>query len=319
MRAVVFDRYGPPEVLQLDEVEPPLLRVDEVRIRIHATTMSRTDCAIRAGTPFVSRVATGVLRPKRRILGSDLAGVVEAAGPSVRGFGPGDPVFGINPWKFGAHAELICMRAAAPLAHLPDGATFEEAAPVCDGAILALNALRPARLGKGRRILVYGASGSIGTAAVQLARHAGAGVTGVCHPANAELVRALGADQVIDHTREDFTKSGQTYDAILDAVGNLPFRRCRDALKPGGVFLATDGLQNLGLSVWTAWVGARRVRFPIPPRFTKKDVILLKGLVEAGEYRAVVDRRYELEQVVEAASYVETKQKTGNVLLTVAT
>jgi NADPH:quinone reductase-like Zn-dependent oxidoreductase len=318
MRAVVLDRYGPPGVLRLEEVEPPVPKDDEVRVRVHATTLSRTDCAIRAGAPFVSRVATGLLRPRRRILGSDLAGVVEAAGSAVSEFAVGDHVFGINPWKFGAHAELICMRAAAPLAQMPAGTTFEEAAAVCDGAILALNALRPARLRRGRTILIYGASGSIGTAAVQLARHWGAGVTGVCNSDNAELVRSLGADGVVDYRREDFTESGQTYDAILDAVGNLPFSRCRGSLKPGGVYLATDGLRNLALSVWTAWAGDRRVRFPIPPRFTKKDVLFLRGLVEAGEYRAVIDRRYALEQVVEAARYVETKQKTGNVLLTVS-
>jgi len=318
MRAVVFDRYGPPEVLRHEEVERPVLKADEVRVRIHATTMSRTDCAIRAGAPFVSRVATGLLRPKRRILGSDLAGVVEGAGSAVSEFAVGDHVFGINPWKFGAHAELICMRAAAPLALMPADTTFEAAAAVCDGAILALNALRPARLGKGQTILIYGASGSIGTAAVQLARHSGAGVTGVCNSKNAELVRSLGAEEVVDYAREDFTKSGQTYDAIIDAVGNLRFSRCRGSLKRGGVYLATDGLRNLVLSAWTAWIGDKRVRFPIPPRFTKKDVVFLKELVEAGEYRAVIDRRYPLEHVVEAARYVETKQKTGNVVLTIS-
>jgi NADPH:quinone reductase-like Zn-dependent oxidoreductase len=317
MRAVVFDRYGPPDVLRLEEVERPVLNRDEVGVRIHATTVSRTDCAMRAGAPFVSRVATGLFRPKRRILGSDLAGVVEAVGDDVSEFDVGDHVFGINPWKFGAHAEFICMRAGAPLAHMPAGTTFEEAAAVCDGAILALNALRPARLRKGRTILIYGASGSIGTAAVQLARHSGARVTGVCNSKTAELVRSLGAEEVVDYAQEDFTKSGQTYNAILDAVGNLPFSRCRGSLKRGGVYLATDGLQNLALSVWTAWIGDKRVRFPIPPRFTKKDVVFLKELVEAGEYRAVIDRRYALEHVVEAARYVETKQKTGNVLLTV--
>jgi NADPH:quinone reductase-like Zn-dependent oxidoreductase len=243
--------------------------------------------------------------------------VVEAVGAAVSEFDVGDQVFGINPWKFGAHAEFICMRAGAPLAPMPAGTTFEEAAAVCDGAILALNALRPARLRKGRTILIYGASGSIGTAAVQLARHWGTGVTGVCNSETAELVRSLGAEQVVDYAQDDFTKSGQTYDAILDAVGNLPFSRCRGSLKRGGVYLATDGLRNLALSVWTAWIGDKRVRFPIPPRFTKKDVVFLKELVEAGEYRAVIDRRYALEHVVEAARYVETKQKTGNVLLTV--
>ncbi|MGA2282112.1 MAG: NAD(P)-dependent alcohol dehydrogenase [Candidatus Dormibacteria bacterium] len=318
MRAVVFDRYGPPEVLRLQDVRRPVPRDKEVRVRIRATTMSRTDCALRAGEPFISRVATGLRRPRRRILGSDLAGEVERVGATVSEFEAGDRVFGINPWKFGAHAEYVCMRAGGALSRMPAGMSFEEAAAICDGAILALNALRPAHLRTGQRILVYGASGSIGTAAVQLARHLGADVAAVCNTGNVELVRSLGAGEVIDYAREDFTKNGQTYDAVLDAVGNLSFSRCRGSLRRGGVYLATDGLRNLFLAVWTARIGDRRVRFSIPPRFSKRDVVLLRELIEAGRYRAVIDRRYPLEQVVEAARYVDTKQKTGNVVLTVS-
>jgi len=318
MRAVVHDRYGPPEVLRLEEVEPPVPKDGEVRVRIHATTVSRTDCALRAGEPLVARVTTGLRRPRRRILGSDLAGEVDAVGANVTEFEAGDRVFGINPWRFGAHAELICMRAGAALSRMPSGMPFEEAAAICDGAILALNALRPAKLGKGRRILVHGASGSIGTAAVQLARHSEAAVTGVCHTKNVELVRSLGADDVIDYTQQDFTGNGKTYDVILDAVGTLRFRDCRGSLGRGGVYLATDGFRNLFLSPWTALIGAKRVRFSIPPRFTKQDVVFLRELVEAGEYRAVIDRRYPLEEVVEATRYVETKHKTGNVVLSIS-
>ncbi len=317
MRAVVHDRYGPAEVLRLEEVSRPDPKDDEVLIRIHAATVSRTDCALRAAQPFFSRLITGVRRPRRRILGSDLAGEVTALGTRVTEFAVGDRVFGINPWKFGTHAEFICMRAGAALAHMPSGSSFEEAAAVCDGGILALNALRPARLHQGQRILIYGASGSIGTAGVQLARHFGAAVTGVSNTRNLDLVRSLGADQVIDYTLADFTKNSETYDAVLDAVGNLSFGSCRGSLKRGGVYLATDGLQNLFLARWTAWVGDKRVRFSIPPRFTKKDVMFLKDLVDAGEYRAVIDRSYPLERVVEATRYVETKQKTGNVVLAV--
>ncbi len=221
MRAVVHDRYGPPDVLRLDDVERPVPKDDEVLVRVHATTVSRTDCALRAAAPFISRFITGLRRPRRRILGSDLAGEVEEVGAAVIAFAVGDHVFGINPWKFGAHVEFICMRASGALGHMPAGVTFDEAAAVCDGAILALNALRPADLRRGQRILVYGASGSIGTAAVQLARHFGADVTAVCSTKDVELVRSLGADEVIDYTQDDFTKHGRTYDAILDAVGNL--------------------------------------------------------------------------------------------------
>ncbi len=317
MRAVVHDRYGPPEVLRLEDVEPPIPESDEVRVRIHATTVSRTDCALREGSPFVARLTTGVRRPRRRILGSDLAGEVDAVGSDVTEFEVGDRVFGINPWRFGAHAELLCMRASAALSQMPSGMSFEEAAAICDGAILALNALRPANLRKGQRILIHGASGSIGTAGVQLARHLGAVVSAVCNPKSIELVRSLGAHEVIDYTQQEFTGNGQTYDVILDAVGTLRFRDCRGSLRRGGVYLATDGFRNLFLSPWTALIGAQRVRFSIPPRFTKSDVVLLRTLIEAGEYRAVIDRRHPLELVVEATRYVETKQKTGNVVLTV--
>jgi NADPH:quinone reductase-like Zn-dependent oxidoreductase len=317
MRAVVHDRYGPPEVLRLEDVQKPVPKDDEVLVRIHATTVSRTDCALRGGEPFISRFVTGLWRPKRKTLGSDLAGEVEQVGATVSEFEVGDQVFGINPWKFGAHAEFLCMRASAALDQMPAGMSFEDAAAICDGAILALNCLRPADLRNGQRILIYGASGSIGTAGVQLARHFGADVTAVCNTKNVELARSLGADEIIDYAQEDFTQNGRSYDAILDAVGNLSFKRCRGSLKRGGVYLATDGLWNLVLTLWTTRIGDKRVRFSIPPRFTKEDVVLLRELIEAGKYRAVIDRRYPLEQVVEATRYVETKQKTGNVVLTV--
>jgi NADPH:quinone reductase-like Zn-dependent oxidoreductase len=318
MRAVVHDSYGPPEVLRLEEVERPVPKDDEVRIRIRAATVSRTDTGLRSADMFISRFVTGLRRPKRRILGSDLAGEVEAVGAAVTEFKVGDQVFGINPWKFGTHAEFVCVRARGALAPKPASMTFEEAAAVCDGAILALNALRPAHLRKGQRILVYGASGSIGTAGVQLAKYFGAAVTAVCNTTNFDLVRSLGADEVIDYTQEDFTKNGQMYDVIFDSVGKQSFGRCRDSLKQGGFFVATDHLQNLVLALWTARIGGKRVVFPIPPRFTKQDVIFLKELVDAGKYRAVIDRTFPLEQVVEATRYVETKQKTGNVVLTVS-
>jgi len=316
MKAVVCDRYGPPEVLRLSDVERPAPGPDQVLIEIRATTVNRSDTETRRGSPPVARLLTGLRRPRHRILGSELAGVVEAAGPAVTGFSAGDEVFGVKAWTFGAHAEFVCMRESAALAHKPAGVGFEEAAAVCDGVILALMGLRPAEVRKGRSILVYGASGSIGTAAVQLSRYFGADVTAVCGTKNLELVRSLGADQVIDYTREDFTASGQTYDVIFDAVGKHSFRRCRDSLNSGGVYLATDHLSNLLLAQWTRF-GNKKVLFPIPPRYTKGDVLLLKGLMEAGQYRAVIDRRYPLTDVVQASRYVDTEQKTGNVVLTV--
>ncbi len=319
MRAVVHDRYGPPEVLHIEEVERPIPKDDEVLIRIHATTVNRSDCALRAAEPFFSRFLTGMRRPRQGILGSEFAGVVEVAGPSVTEFNIGDRVFGMKPWKFGAHAEFIAVQGSGPLARMPEGSTFEEAVAVCDGAILALNCLRPGKVRTGQSVLVYGASGSMGTAGVQLAAAFGAHVTAVCTTRNFDLVRSLGADEVIDYTQEDFTKNRRTYDVIFDAVGKQSFAGCKASLKHGGVYLPTDGLRNLALAAWTSRIGDRKVVFDLPPKFTKKDVLFLKGLMEAGKYRAVIDRRYSLEQVVEATKYVELHQKVGNVVLTVVT
>ena len=316
MKAVVCDRYGPPEVLRIEEIERPVPGPDEVLIRIRATTVNRSDTETRHGSPAVARLLTGLRRPRHRILGTELAGEVEAVGSAVTEFKPGDAVFGVRAWKFGAHAEFVCMRESAALAPKPAGVSFEEAAAVCDGVILALMGLRPADVRKGRTILVYGASGSIGTAAVQLSRYFGADVTAVCGTKNLDLVRSLGAEQVIDYTREDFTTNGQTYDVIFDAVGKHSFGRCRDSLNPGGIYVASDGLHNLLLAQWTRF-GDKKVIFPIPPRYTKQDVLFLKGLLEAGQYRPVIDRRYPLAEVVEASRYVDTEQKTGNVVLTV--
>ena len=319
MRAVVHDRYGPPDVLRLEEVERPVPKDDEVLVKIHATTVNRTDCGFRAAKPFIIRFFTGLRRPKWRIPGSEFAGEVEAVGAAVSEFAVGDRVFGANVGRFGAHAEFVCVRETAPLAKMPSDVTFEEAAAVCDGAILALNCLRLADIRSGQRLLVYGASGSIGTAAVQLGKHLGADVTAVCNTKNLELVRSLGADPVIDYLQEDFTKSGERYDVIFDAAGKTSFAHCRRSLVKGGIYLPTDGWWNLMLALLARRIriGDKRVLMAIPPRYGKADVLLLKRLLEAGSYRAVIDRSYPLEQVVEASRYVETGQKTGNVVLTV--
>ena len=325
MRAVVYDRYGPPDVQRLEDVEQPVPKEDEVLVKIHATTVNRADCATREANRrsglavmLLSRSISGLRRPKQRILGSELAGEVEAVGTAVSEFAVGDYVFGNSGFRFGAHAEFICMRESALIAHKPTNMSFEEAAAVCDGALNALWCLRLADLRKGQRILIYGASGSIGTAGVQLARYFDAHVTAVCNTKNVELVRSLGADRVIDYLQEDFTRNGETYDVIFDAVGKHSFRRCRGSLSRGGSYLATDGFRNLMLALWTSRIGDKKVRFKIPPRYTKKDVLFLKELIEEGKYRAVIDRCYPLEDVVEASRYVETEQKTGNVVLLVS-
>jgi len=317
MRAVVHDRYGPPEVLRLEEVERPVPKDDEVLIRIRASTVNRTDCHIRRADPFFWRFFSGLRRPKQRILGSELAGEVAAVGGAVSEFAVGDHVFGVS-GRFGTQAEYVCIQESARIAHMPAGTSFEEAAPACDGGLNALGSLRRAELREGQKILIYGASGAIGTAAVQLARYFDADITAVCNTKNLELVRSLGADRVVDYTQEDFTKNGEIYDIIFDAVGKHSFRRCRRSLKPGGIYVETD----LGfmwhvplLALLTRWVGDKRVTIPIP-KYTKRDVVFLRELIEAGDYRAVIDRRYPLEDVVEATRYVETMQKTGNVVLT---
>ena len=322
MKAVVQDRYGPPEVLWIEEVERPVPKDDEILIRVRASTVTQSDRHARAASPFPWRLVLGVRRPRRRTLGVELAGEVEAVGAAVTEFKVGDEVFGMPSTYFGAHAEYVCVRERGPLAHKPAGMTFEEAAAVCDGAMQALSALRLADAGPGRRIAVYGASGSLGTAAVQLGKHFGAHVTGVCSTRHVELVRSLGADEVVDYTHEDFTKRGQTYDAIIDAVGKYSFIRGRRALNPGGTYVATDGgpflLDVVLWPVVTRFVGSKRVRNAIGRR-SKPDVLLIKGLIEAGEFRAVVDRSYPMDQAAEAHRYVETWRKAGNVVLTITT
>jgi len=317
MRAVVHDRYGPPEVLRLEEVERPVPLDDEVLVKVRATTVNRTDTGLRSAAFFPSRFFTGLLRPKNKILGMEFAGEVEAVGPAVSEFRVGDQVFGGT--GHGAWAEYISVKNGAPLAHKPAGMSFEEAAAVFDGASLALVCLEKGGPLEGKSVLVYGASGSVGTAAVQLARHFGANVTAVCSTKNVELVRSLGADEVIDYTQEDFTTNGKLYDVIFDSVGKHSFRRSMRSLKPGGTFIETD----LGfmmhvplLLLATRWIGSRKLRMGIA-RYKKDDLLLFKQLIEAGKYRAVIDRTYPLEDAVEAVRFVETEQKTGNVVLTV--
>lgn len=319
MKAVVYRKYGTPDVLHIEEVNKPKPKDDEVLIKIHATTVNRTDCGFRGAELFITRLFTGLLRPKQKTLGMELAGEIEEVGAGVSEFMVGDQVFGISEGNFGAHAEYICMQERAPLAIKPTGMGFEEAAAVCDGAILALAGLRRAVLKKDMSILIYGASGSIGIAAVQLSRYFDAIVTAVCNTKNLELMESLGADHIIDYTQEDFTKNGQTYDVIFDAVGKHSFRRCRQSLKPGGILLETDlgFLSHVPLLILlTRWIGTKKLRMVLP-KYTKTNVLFIKELIEAGKYRAVIDRTYPLGDVVEATRYVESEQKTGNVVLLV--
>jgi NADPH:quinone reductase-like Zn-dependent oxidoreductase len=318
MRAVVQDRYGPPEVLRLAEVEPPVPKDDEVLVKVHASTVTRTDTGLRGAEYPFTRLITGIRRPKRTIPGMEFAGRVEDVGAAVTDFRIGDEVFGI---EGGAHAEYVAVPESGVIAQKPTGLMLEEAAAVPDGSLLALTCMRAAYPLRGKSVLVYGAAGSMGTAAVQLlAHHFEAKVTAVCDTQDVELVRSLGARDVLDRFREDFTKNGKTYDVIFDAVGKHSFRRCRRSLNPGGIYISAD----LGfmfhvplLALLTRFVGSRRATLGIG-RYRKEDLVLVKELVNAGKYRPVIDRRYTLDEVVEATRYVETRQKTGNVVLRVS-
>jgi NADPH:quinone reductase-like Zn-dependent oxidoreductase len=316
MRAVVQDRYGPPEVLRVDEVERPAPDEDEVLVRVHASTVTRGDAmGVRHDEYKLIRLLTGIRRPRRTSCGTEFAGRVEDVGAAVTEFRVGDDVFGI---RVGANAEYVTVRESDPIAHKPTGLPYDEATAVPDGSLLALTCLRPGYPLKGKSVLVYGAAGSVGTAAVQLlAHHFEAEVTAVCDTKDVELVRSLGARDVLDRFREDFTKNGETYEVVFDAVGKHSFRRCRRSLKPGGIYISMDvGFMYhlLPLGLVTRFVGSRRARLGLG-RYRKKDLLLVKELLETGKYRPVIDRSYALDEIVEANGYVESGEKTGNVVL----
>ena len=319
MRAVVHDRYGPPEVLRVADVDRPVPQDDEVLVGVYASTVTRGDAmGVRSADYRFTRLFTGIRRPRSTSFGSEFAGVVEEVGAAVTGFTPGDEVFGV---KRGSTAEYVTVRESGAIAPKPTGLTFEEAAAVPDGSLLALTCLRPAEPLRGKGVLVYGAAGSIGTAAVQLlAHHFEAEVTAVCDTKDVEVVRSLGATHVVDRLSEDFAKNGQTYDVIFDAVGKHSFRRSRRSLKPGGTYVTVDlgFMYHVPLvSLGTRFVGSRRAKLGIG-RYRQEDLLLVKELVEAGKYRPVVDRTYALDEIVEAVGYVESGQKTGNVVLRIS-
>jgi NADPH:quinone reductase-like Zn-dependent oxidoreductase len=319
MRAAVRTRYGPPDVVRVVEVEKPAAKDDEVLVRVHATTVNRTDCGLRAAKPFIYRFFVGLRRPRLTVLGNEFAGQVEAVGAGVTAFEVGDRVFGFSGTVFGAHAEYLTMPEDGMLATMPAGLSYEEAAPSTEGSLYALSAIRTAKLQRGQGVLVNGATGAIGSAAVQLLRGTGAEVTAVCGTEHMELVRGLGADRVIDYTAEDFTRDGQRYDVVFDAVGKSSFGRCRRLLKPGGIYLSTDlGPLSLNpvLALVTPLFGGRRVRFPIP-RQDQGTVVYVKERIESGTFRPITDRRYRLDQIVEAYRYVETGRKVGGVVISV--
>jgi NADPH:quinone reductase and related Zn-dependent oxidoreductases len=320
MKAAVHTRYGSPDVVRIADVDKPTAKDHEVLVKVHMTTVNRTDCGFRAGKPFFVRLFSGVLKPKATVLGCEFAGVVEAVGRGVTSFEVGDKVFGFSEWRFGAHAEYLTIGEAGSLATMPTNTTYEEAAPSTEGSHYALSLISKAKIESGQHVLVNGATGAIGSAAVQLLKRLGAVVTAVCDTENMELARGLGADRVIDYTAEDFTKDEQTYDVVLDAVGKSSFGRCKRLLKPRGIYLSSDlgfWSQNPILALITPLFGGKKVMFPVPPKYDQERVRGFKEMIESGEFKPVIDRRFRLDQIVEAYRYVETGKKIGNVVISV--
>ena len=325
MKAIVYTQYGSPDVLRLAEVAKPTPKDNEVLVKVHASSVTSGDCNLRGftfvprGFGLISRLMLGYRRPKKAILGVEVAGEIEAAGKDVISFKQGDPVFGIDGTGLGAYAEYKCMPGTGGLALKPANLTYEEAAAIPNGALTALTFLKKlANVQPGQKILIVGAAGSVGSAAVQIAKYLGAEVTGVCSTANVTLVKSLGADQVIDYTQEDFSKSGQTYDIIFDTVGKTSFSQCKNALKPAGRYLASaGGLLEFGQMLWTSIIGGKKVLAGMSSE-RKEDLAFIKELAEAGKIKPVIDRCYPLEQMAEAHRYVDQGHKKGNVVITVA-
>lgn len=322
MKAVVCERYGSPDVLQLKEVDKPAPRDNEVLIRIHATTVTSGDWRIRSlnvptGFGLIIRLVFGISRPRQPVLGSELAGVVEMVGKGVSRFKVGDSVFAFSDASMGCHAEYKCMAEDGALALKPANLGYDEAAALSFGGMTALDFLKRAKLQRGERVLVNGASGAVGTAAVQLASHFGADVTGVCSTANVELVKSLGASHVIDYTREDFARNGEAYDIILDAAGTAPFSRSKAALRKGGrLLMVLAGLPDMLLSPWVSMLSGRKV-VAGPAATRAEDLRFIAKLAETGAFKPVIDRRYPLEQIAAAHRHVDTGRKKGNVVIVV--
>lgn len=321
MKAIVYTKYGPPDVLQIKELEKPIPKDNEVLIKIHATTVTAGDWRVRSldvpsGFGLLVRLALGVFKPRQPILGSELAGSIEAVGKEVKKFKVGDPIFAFSGVGMGCYAEYKCMPENGAVVLIPTNLTYDEAAALSFGGTTALDFFRRGKLQKGERVLVNGASGAVGTAAVQLAKHFGADVTGICSTANLELVKSLGANHVIDYTQEDFTKNGETYDIIVDTAGTAPFPRSKTSLKKDGrLLLVLSSLLEMIRAPWVSMTSSKRI-IAGPAAERAEDLHVLAKLAQAGEFKPVIDRRYPFEQIVEAHRYVDTGRKRGNVVIT---
>ncbi len=323
MKAIVYTKYGPPEVLKLKEVAKPTPKDNELLIKIHATTVNRTDCATIRAIPFFARFFTGLFKPKKQIPGTEFAGKIEEIGNKITSFKIGDKVFGFDDQGSGPHAQYMTISEDKAITTIPKNITYEQAAASTEGAHYAYNFIKKSNLKSGQKVLVNGATGAIGSAAVQLLKYFNADVTAVCNTKNIELVKSLGASKVIDYTKEDFTKDEEKYNFVLDAVGKSSFAKCKPLLQSGGIYISSDlgyMAQNVFLPLITPiikpMIGNKKTVFPIPTDI-RGSILLIKKLIEQGKFKAVIDRKYPLEQIIETYTYVEKGQKTGNVVITV--
>lgn len=320
MKAITYEQYGPPEVLLLREVAKPIPKSNEVLIRTHTTSVTSGDCRVRsmkmpAGFGFISRLVFGISKPRQAILGTEIAGDIEAVGKDVSKFKVGDQVFALSDMSMGCYAEYKCMPEDGAMALKPSNLNYDQAAALPFGGTTALDFFRRGKLKHGERVLVNGASGAVGTAAVQLARHFGADVTGVCSAANVDLVRSLGASHVIDYSKEDFCRNGESYDVIVDTVGTAPYARCKASLKESGrLLMVLGGLPDMLQIPWVSLTSSKKV-IAGPAAVRAEDLRFLAELAEAGEFKPVIDRCYPLEQIVEAHGYVDSGRKKGNVII----
>jgi len=319
MKAAVHHVYGPPEVVSIEEVPAPVPQNGEILIRVYASTVNRTDCGFRSAQYFISRLFSGLLKPKNKTLGCEFSGeVVEVGGGAVE-FRVGDRVFGYDDDAFGGHAEFKVIGRQGGVATIPEGMDYSVAAALTEGSHYALCNIRSAKVKAGDVVMVYGASGAIGSAAVQLLKHFGTYVVAVVGTSHVELAGSLGADEVIDYMTQDFTQTPHRFDFIFDAVGKRSFGQCRPLLKSKGIYISTElgkRSENIFLALITPLWGGKKVLFPLPT-IKKEDVLFLKGLAETGKFRPVIDRKYPLAEIVEAYQYVETGQKVGNVVISI--
>ncbi len=318
MKAAVYEKYGPPSVLQIKTVEKPVPKDSEVLIRVYAATVNRTDCAMLRAKPFIMRFFTGLVKPKNQILGTDFAGTIEAIGKDIKSFQVGDRVFGLDDNGLSSHAQYITFSEDKAITTIPASVTFEQATACMEGAHYAYNFINKVNLTNGQKVLVNGATGAIGSAAVQLLKYFDVHVTAVCSTKNMELVKSLGADQVIDYTQEDFTQSKEKYSFVFDAVGKSTFAKCKSLLEPGGTYISSElgpMVQNPFLALITPMLGGKKVIFPIPTD-CRRSVFFIKKIIEEGKFKAVIDRKYSLDAIADAYAYVEKGEKIGNVVIT---